>query len=124
MTSLGDQFLPPTNLGRVDEEMVTPSDSAILLDSAPLLRKNTPGGGQGPSTSLFLPPTSPEDLRLDGYLEYNRAAKALYIYKHPCLLRDSNPGPTAQQPASLYRMGGYNVLYTLLQLQVLLDMEQ
>ncbi|GFV96107.1 hypothetical protein TNCV_1870681 [Trichonephila clavipes] len=24
------------------------------------------------------------------------AAKALYIYKHPCLLRYSNPGPTAQ----------------------------
>ncbi|GFY17571.1 uncharacterized protein TNCV_3519261 [Trichonephila clavipes] len=27
--------------------------------------------------------------------------KALYIKKHPCLLRDSNPGPTAQQSASL-----------------------
>ncbi|GFW09870.1 hypothetical protein TNCV_4251991 [Trichonephila clavipes] len=25
------------------------------------------------------------------------AAKALYIYKHPCLLRDSNPVPTASQ---------------------------
>ncbi|GFV38263.1 uncharacterized protein TNCV_1723441, partial [Trichonephila clavipes] len=29
------------------------------------------------------------------------AAKALYIYKHSCLLRDSNPEPTAQQSASL-----------------------
>ncbi|GFU56013.1 hypothetical protein TNCV_1490141, partial [Trichonephila clavipes] len=29
------------------------------------------------------------------------AAKALYIYKHPYILRDSNPSPTAQQPASL-----------------------
>ncbi|GFU37739.1 hypothetical protein TNCV_1466091 [Trichonephila clavipes] len=29
------------------------------------------------------------------------AAKALYIYKHPCLLQDSNPVPTAPQSASL-----------------------
>ncbi|GFW54034.1 hypothetical protein TNCV_3828421 [Trichonephila clavipes] len=29
------------------------------------------------------------------------AAKALYIYKHPCLLRDSNPVPTTSQSASL-----------------------
>ncbi|GFX13052.1 hypothetical protein TNCV_2357081 [Trichonephila clavipes] len=29
------------------------------------------------------------------------AAKALYIYKHPCLLRDSNPVPTAPQSLSL-----------------------
>ncbi|GFW78806.1 hypothetical protein TNCV_4262261 [Trichonephila clavipes] len=29
------------------------------------------------------------------------AAKARFIYKHPCLLRDSNPGPTALQSASL-----------------------
>ncbi|GFW64064.1 hypothetical protein TNCV_707691 [Trichonephila clavipes] len=27
--------------------------------------------------------------------------EALYIYKHPCLIWDSNPGPTAQQSASL-----------------------
>ncbi|GFU80253.1 hypothetical protein TNCV_3520301 [Trichonephila clavipes] len=29
------------------------------------------------------------------------AAKTLYIYKHPCLLRYLNPVPTAQQSASL-----------------------
>ncbi|GFX45068.1 hypothetical protein TNCV_3431161 [Trichonephila clavipes] len=29
------------------------------------------------------------------------AAQGLYIYKHPYLLRDSNPVPTAQQSASL-----------------------
>ncbi|GFT75480.1 hypothetical protein TNCV_4832921 [Trichonephila clavipes] len=29
------------------------------------------------------------------------AAKALYSYKHPCLLQDSNPFPTAQQSASI-----------------------
>ncbi|GFT39774.1 uncharacterized protein TNCV_4869421 [Trichonephila clavipes] len=32
MTSLGDQFLPPTNLGRVDEDMVLPAnDREIIL---------------------------------------------------------------------------------------------
>ncbi|GFX17171.1 hypothetical protein TNCV_2856941 [Trichonephila clavipes] len=31
----------------------------------------------------------------------SHAAKALYIYKHPCLLRDSNPDPMALQSASL-----------------------
>ncbi|GFS53993.1 uncharacterized protein TNCV_3762061 [Trichonephila clavipes] len=50
---------------------------------------------------LPLPPTTREDLWLDGYLEYPHATKALHIYKHPCLLRDSNPVPTAPQSASL-----------------------
>ncbi|GFT93380.1 uncharacterized protein TNCV_337451 [Trichonephila clavipes] len=50
-----------------------------------------------------LPLSSPsrEELRLDSYLKYPHAAKALYIYKHRSLLRDSNPVPTAQQSASL-----------------------
>ncbi|GFV81152.1 uncharacterized protein TNCV_3742131 [Trichonephila clavipes] len=69
-------------------------DGTILLSCPPILREH-PGGGQGPPTSLPLPPTTREDLRRDSYLEYPHAAKALYIYKHPCLLRDSNPGPTA-----------------------------
>ncbi|GFW89454.1 uncharacterized protein TNCV_3967441 [Trichonephila clavipes] len=60
-----------------------------------------PEGGQGPPTFLLFPLTSREDLRLDGYLKYPHAAKALYIYKHPCLLRDLNTGPTAKQSASL-----------------------
>ncbi|GFW15252.1 hypothetical protein TNCV_173971 [Trichonephila clavipes] len=51
-------------------------------------------------TSLPLPATLRENLRLDGYLEYPPATKALYIYKHPCLLQDSSPVPTAQQSAS------------------------
>ncbi|PRD23065.1 UNVERIFIED_CONTAM: hypothetical protein NCL1_47415 [Trichonephila clavipes] len=59
------------------------------------------GGGQRPPTSPPLPLRSREDLRLDGYLEYPYATKALYIYKHSCLLWDSNPVPTAQQSASL-----------------------
>ncbi|GFX57814.1 uncharacterized protein TNCV_943741 [Trichonephila clavipes] len=67
----------------------------------PNLGGEHPGGGQRPPTSLPLPPTSRKDLRLDDYLKYPHAAKALYIYKHPCLPRDSNPDPTVQQPASL-----------------------
>ncbi|GFV18077.1 uncharacterized protein TNCV_168811 [Trichonephila clavipes] len=67
----------------------------------PNLEGERSGGGQRPPTSLPFPPTTREDLRLDGYLETPPAAKALYIYKHPCLLRDSNPVPTALQSASL-----------------------
>ncbi|GFV94710.1 uncharacterized protein TNCV_3864331 [Trichonephila clavipes] len=67
----------------------------------PQIRGRKPWGGQGPPTSLPLPPITGEDLRLDGYLEYPHAAKALYIYKHPCLLRDWYPSPTASQSASL-----------------------
>ncbi|GFW24220.1 hypothetical protein TNCV_1847791 [Trichonephila clavipes] len=47
--------------------------SMIRLCSTPILRKNTSGSGQWPSTSLPLPSTSQEDLRLDGYLEYPHA---------------------------------------------------
>ncbi|GFX99859.1 uncharacterized protein TNCV_258961 [Trichonephila clavipes] len=54
----------------------------------------------GTVRGLPLPPTSRENLRLDCYLEYPPATKALYIYKYPCLLRDSNPGPSAQQSTS------------------------
>ncbi|GFV35990.1 hypothetical protein TNCV_2867481 [Trichonephila clavipes] len=57
--------------------------------------------GQGPHTSPLFPPTSRENLQLDGYLEYPHATKALRIYKQPCFLRNSSPDPTAQQSASL-----------------------
>ncbi|GFX14864.1 hypothetical protein TNCV_1486061 [Trichonephila clavipes] len=50
----------------------------------------TPCRGQGPPTPFFLPPTSRENLQHDGYLEYPRATKALCIYKHPYLHRDSS----------------------------------
>ncbi|GFS87241.1 hypothetical protein TNCV_213621 [Trichonephila clavipes] len=60
-----------------------------------------PEGGQGLTIFPLLPPTSRDDLWLDVYLEYSHAAKALYIYKHPGPLWDSNPGPMAQQLASL-----------------------
>ncbi|GFT83591.1 uncharacterized protein TNCV_4866461 [Trichonephila clavipes] len=69
----------------------------VVAPVLPQFRGRKPWGGQRPVTSLSLPPSTREDLWLDGYLEYPHAAKALYIYKHPCLLRDSNPVPTAQQ---------------------------
>ncbi|GFW89316.1 uncharacterized protein TNCV_3966061 [Trichonephila clavipes] len=74
-------------------------DSTIWLVSTPF--EEDTWGGQGPPTSLPLPPTTREDLWLDCYLEYPHAAKALHIYKHPCLPRDSNLVPTAPQSASL-----------------------
>ncbi|GFX08600.1 hypothetical protein TNCV_4170991 [Trichonephila clavipes] len=58
-------------------------------------------GGPGPPTFLPLPPSSREDLQLDGYLKYPHAAKARYIYKRPCHFRDSNSGPAVQQSVSL-----------------------
>ncbi|GFT45736.1 hypothetical protein TNCV_2671671 [Trichonephila clavipes] len=54
-----------------------------------------------PPTSLSRPPTSRKDLQIDGYLQHYYAEKTLYIYKHPRLLRDSKPSPTAQQSTSL-----------------------
>ncbi|GFT24355.1 uncharacterized protein TNCV_3252091 [Trichonephila clavipes] len=74
----------------------------VRFCSVPLeFRKRKSRGGQRHPTYLPLPPTSQEDLRLDGCLEYPHAAKAIYIYKHPCLLRDLNPVPTAPQSSSL-----------------------
>ncbi|GFX44201.1 uncharacterized protein TNCV_4119971 [Trichonephila clavipes] len=75
-------------------------DSTIYLGFTPILRGNTLGNVQGPTTSYPLPPISREDLLLDGTLEYPHAVKALYIYKHSCLLQNSNPVPTTQQSAS------------------------
>ncbi|GFS54903.1 uncharacterized protein TNCV_3576211 [Trichonephila clavipes] len=66
--------------------------------------KEHPRDCQGTPKSIPLSPTSRKDLGLEGYLEYPYAAKALYIYKHSCLLRDSNPGPTAQQTVLLITM--------------------
>ncbi|GFT29358.1 uncharacterized protein TNCV_757171 [Trichonephila clavipes] len=57
---------------------------------------STPGSGQSPITSLTLPSTSREDLLLAEYLECLHAPQALFIYKNPYLLRDSNPGPAAR----------------------------
>ncbi|GFW59844.1 hypothetical protein TNCV_2917261 [Trichonephila clavipes] len=76
-------------------------------------RENTLGMVRGlPPLFPFHQPHKQKDLWLDGYLEYPHAAKALYIYKHPCLLRDANPGPLAQQSASLTAIpNGQHCLY-------------
>ncbi|GFW49860.1 hypothetical protein TNCV_1885241 [Trichonephila clavipes] len=49
---------------------------------SPQFRGRTSGRSEV-STFFSLPPTSQEDFRLNGYLEYHHAAKALYTYKHP-----------------------------------------
>ncbi|GFW52246.1 hypothetical protein TNCV_2426931 [Trichonephila clavipes] len=67
--------------------------------STPILRENTLGvvRGLSPLFPLHQPHERLEPRRL---LRVHPAEKALYIYKHPCLLPDSNPGPTAPQSAS------------------------
>ncbi|GFU95132.1 uncharacterized protein TNCV_4139161 [Trichonephila clavipes] len=77
-----------------------------LSGSLPQINHGVQGETQGRyhmslALELSIPPTTGEDMRLDGYLEYPHAAKALYTYKHLCLLRNSNPVPTAAQSASL-----------------------
>ncbi|GFU06034.1 hypothetical protein TNCV_3395521 [Trichonephila clavipes] len=75
--------------------------STIWLGSTPILRENTLG------VAKSLPPLWPfhqphertcgsTAIRVSPSRE-----KALYIYKHPCLLRYSNPGTTSPQSASL-----------------------
>ncbi|GFV26458.1 hypothetical protein TNCV_3361121 [Trichonephila clavipes] len=55
------------------------------------------GRNQVPPTSLPLPPTPRKELRIDGCLKYLHDAKALYFYKYPCILWDSNQVPTVPQ---------------------------
>ncbi|GFW75115.1 hypothetical protein TNCV_448201 [Trichonephila clavipes] len=65
-------------------------DSTIWFGSTPILRENTLGVVMDwPPIFVPLPPNSREDLLLKEYLECHRAAQALYVYKNPCLLRDS-----------------------------------
>ncbi|GFV02355.1 uncharacterized protein TNCV_1022831 [Trichonephila clavipes] len=99
------------NLSRLGARIFTPvvslsfdqhaGDSTVSARFHPYLEGENLEGGQGPPTPLPLPPTTREDLWLDGYLGYPHAAKALHIYIHPCLLRDSNLVPTAPQSKSL-----------------------
>ncbi|GFU19968.1 hypothetical protein TNCV_2705971 [Trichonephila clavipes] len=71
----------------------------IYLDFTSLLRRTPWGVIRG------LPPSSPSTnitrgLAARRLFKVPHAAKALYIYKHPCLVRDSNPVPAAPQSAS------------------------
>ncbi|GFU58334.1 hypothetical protein TNCV_1937821 [Trichonephila clavipes] len=72
----------------------------------PQFSGRTSGGGQRPSNCLTLPPTSRENLLFDRYSEYPHATNSLYIYKHPCFLRDLNPGRMTQQSVSLTTASG------------------
>ncbi|GFV37674.1 hypothetical protein TNCV_2707891 [Trichonephila clavipes] len=71
--------------------------STILLGSTLILRENTLWKSM--ASHILFPFHQPHNLRR--LLEYFHATKALYIYTHPCLLRDSYPGPKASQSASL-----------------------
>ncbi|GFV84145.1 hypothetical protein TNCV_3038061 [Trichonephila clavipes] len=70
----------------------------IWADSTPVLRENTMGSGLEPPVSVPFPPTLREDLRK--VFRVFHAAYGLGIYKHPCLLQDSNLSLTVQQSAS------------------------
>ncbi|GFY26956.1 hypothetical protein TNCV_930971 [Trichonephila clavipes] len=64
-------------------------------------KEELPGGGKRPPIHLLLPTNVSigfVDLRL---LRVTPAAKALYIYIHPCHIWDLKPGYTAQQSTSL-----------------------
>ncbi|GFT09916.1 hypothetical protein TNCV_1113921 [Trichonephila clavipes] len=69
---------------------------AVIFEIYSFNSGSTLAGWSGPPISLPLPPTSRDDLQLNGYSDYPLVAKA-----HPCLLRDSNPGPTVRQSAPL-----------------------
>ncbi|GFX60508.1 hypothetical protein TNCV_1182271 [Trichonephila clavipes] len=75
-------------------------DNTIWLVSTPNLRDDTCGWSgdsylSSPFTNLTRGPPARRLFRRP------HAGKALYIYKHPYLLRDSNQGPMAQQLRSL-----------------------
>ncbi|GFS70654.1 hypothetical protein TNCV_520591 [Trichonephila clavipes] len=53
------------------------------------------GRGQGPPTTVPIPPTKQKEYRLNEYLVGLRATLALNIYKQACLPEDSNSDPKA-----------------------------
>ncbi|GFU78226.1 hypothetical protein TNCV_5008071 [Trichonephila clavipes] len=59
----------------------------------PQFRRRKPWGGQGHPTSFSLPPTSRENLRLDGYLEYPYAGQTADTDGRPelCPILESAP---------------------------------
>ncbi|GFU94132.1 transposable element Tcb2 transposase [Trichonephila clavipes] len=98
------QNYPPTNKNTLIRALTEEWDELPqqLLDNV----VQTPWGGQGPPTSVPDPLTSREDLRPDACLEYSHAEKALYICKHPCLLRDSKTCPVASHCQVIYSQFG------------------
>ncbi|GFU67911.1 BTB domain-containing protein [Trichonephila clavipes] len=78
------------NVGRTHEHHT--ADSTMYLGSTPNLRENALGKGQGPPTSIFPATNHRRGISACRLFKYP-AAKALYIYKHPCLPRDFKPRP-------------------------------
>ncbi|GFU30765.1 hypothetical protein TNCV_1444711 [Trichonephila clavipes] len=72
-------------------------DYMIWFRSTPIWRKNTL------EMVRDLPPTSRE-VAVRRLFKVPPVTMVQYIYKHPCLLRDSNPDPTVQQSVPLYLM--------------------
>ncbi|GFY10345.1 hypothetical protein TNCV_2630221 [Trichonephila clavipes] len=70
-------------------------DRTILTHSNPNFEGEHPGNGQGPPDSLPLPPTSREDLRLDGYLKNPHAAKVHLQASMSSLGFERSPNGTA-----------------------------
>ncbi|GFT87478.1 hypothetical protein TNCV_2395831 [Trichonephila clavipes] len=68
---------------------------AIFARFHPNIEGETMGVARGLPTSHPLPPTIIEGLAARWLFRVPPAAKALYIYKHPCPRRDSNPVSTS-----------------------------
>ncbi|GFX56053.1 hypothetical protein TNCV_1953731 [Trichonephila clavipes] len=68
-------------------------DSRFWLSSIPILRENTLSQGL-PLLFLFHQPHE-RTCSSAAIMSTSMTQRALYIFKHPCLLRDSSPDPTA-----------------------------
>ncbi|GFX38144.1 hypothetical protein TNCV_3837431 [Trichonephila clavipes] len=112
-SQFGENCLRNSCLAFIQNSISSNKSVAWLADSLPTMREVTvrgcagrgrgsmgtyvqvegkhPGGGHGPSTNLK------RGLAARWLFRAPPCRRTLYIYKHPCLLRDSNPIPTAQQ---------------------------
>ncbi|GFW68557.1 hypothetical protein TNCV_529121 [Trichonephila clavipes] len=80
----------------------------------PQFRERKPWGWSGASHLSFPSTNHTRGLAARRLFRVPHTAKALYIYKHPCLLRDSNPVPTATQPELLTTIPVGRHLYSTL----------
>ncbi|GFU07159.1 hypothetical protein TNCV_3474241 [Trichonephila clavipes] len=80
-----------------------------LARFTPILMENTVGVVRGLPPLFPFHPTLRDDLWLDGYLNYPHAAKALYIYKHPCLLPGFEPSPNGTAVSVINQYTGWAI---------------
>ncbi|GFV49870.1 hypothetical protein TNCV_1391521 [Trichonephila clavipes] len=74
----------------------------VRFGSVPLQFRGRTLSGWSEASYLSSPSTNlPRGLAARRLFRVPHATKALHIFKHPCLLRDSNPVPKAQQKALL-----------------------